>query len=66
VEDRPLKSADDLAAASLEMDFAHADKAPADLLNRVMWKTVKGFDSEMPPTPHVISVGEKPKDDDDD
>ncbi|MDB5296656.1 MAG: hypothetical protein JWO31_2639, partial [Phycisphaerales bacterium] len=65
-EDRPLISVDDLAAASREMDFTRADRAPADLLNRIIWKTVKGLDAEMPPTPKVIAVGGKPKDDDDD
>jgi YVTN family beta-propeller protein len=64
--DRSMTSAADLAAASLDMDFTRADRAPADLLNRVLWKSVKGIDAEPPPTPRVISVGGKPKDDDDD
>jgi YVTN family beta-propeller protein len=64
--DRPLKSEADLAEASLEMDFTHADRAPADLLNRVIWKTVKGVESEPPPTPHVIAAQGQVKDDDDD
>jgi YVTN family beta-propeller protein len=63
--DRPLNTPADLAAASLDMDFTRADRAPADLLNRVLWKTVKGIDGDPPPTPRVISVGGKPKDDDD-
>jgi YVTN family beta-propeller protein len=64
--DRPLRSEDDLAAASLEMDFTRADRAPADLLNRVIWKTVKGVNSEPPPTPRVIAAPGQVRDDDDD
>jgi hypothetical protein len=37
---------------SSKMDFAHADRAPADRLNEIIWKSVKGADSVMPPTPH--------------
>jgi hypothetical protein len=47
------------------MDFSRADQVPADLLNTVIWKTVKGPASEMPPTPHVIGNA-PPKDDDGD
>jgi len=36
---------------SMKMDFTNADKAPADLLNQIMWASVKGWDSQMPPTP---------------
>jgi len=43
---------DELAEESAAMDFTHADRNPADALNRIIWKTVKGVDSEMPPTPH--------------
>ncbi|HEY2588958.1 MAG TPA: hypothetical protein VGI81_24655 [Tepidisphaeraceae bacterium] len=35
-----------------KMDFAHADRAPADRLNEIIWKSVKGADSVLPPTPH--------------
>ncbi|QOV92563.1 bifunctional YncE family protein/alkaline phosphatase family protein [Humisphaera borealis] len=65
-EDRPLTTQDELAAASLEMDFSVADRAPADLLNRVIWKTIKGLDAEMPPTPKVIAAQGQKIDDDDD
>lgn len=37
--------------ASGKMDFAHADRAPAEALNRIIWASVKGTASEMPPTP---------------
>jgi hypothetical protein len=47
----------ELAAASDQMDFSKADIAPADLVNRIIWKTVRGPASEMPATPHVLSAG---------
>jgi len=37
---------------SSEMDFAHADAAPAGRLNEIIWKSVNGYDSTLPPTPH--------------
>jgi hypothetical protein len=53
---------------SSRMDFAHADAAPAAQLNEIIWKSVKGYDSAMPPTPHgppaVVPRNAK-KDDDD-
>jgi len=66
-DDVPLKNPADLAAVSARMDFSQADRVPADLLNRVIWKTVRGPDSEMPPTPHsVAAAGKILKDDDGD
>ena len=74
----PGRALAELAEESAAMDFTHADRAPADALNRIIWKTVKGVDSEMPPTPHrpvpVVAAGAgrgtrtpaKPKEDDDD
>jgi hypothetical protein len=35
----PAKRA--LAEASEKMDFSHVDKAPEDLLNRVLWETMR-------------------------
>jgi YVTN family beta-propeller protein len=53
---------------SAKMDFAHADRAPADRLNEIIWKSVKGDDAMMPPTPHgpppTVARGSQ-KDDDD-
>ena len=60
----PLNSTENLVAASNAMDFSHADQAPADILNQIIWKSVRGPASEMPPTPHVIGTA-PPKDDDD-
>jgi YVTN family beta-propeller protein len=71
---------DGLAEESAAMDFTHADRNPADALNRIIWKTVKGVGSQMPLTPHrpipMVSDGKaaakgqatrgKPRDDDDD
>jgi len=57
----PLNSVEALADVSAQMDFTHADRAPADLLNRVIWKTVRGVDSEMPPTPHQVGLSTAPK-----
>jgi YVTN family beta-propeller protein len=60
----------ELAEESAAMDFTHADRAPADALNRIIWKSVKGPESEMPPTPHrpvpVVSRATRAKGGDDD
>ncbi|MGW7684346.1 glutaminyl-peptide cyclotransferase [Kribbella sp. NPDC054772] len=37
-----------LAAESGRMDFTQADKAPEQVLNEAIWKSVKGADSPMP------------------
>ena len=50
-----LKTTQDLAAISQTMDFTDEDQMPADLLNSVIWKTVRGPQSEVPPTPHAIA-----------
>lgn len=39
----------ELAKRSEEMDFTHADAAPAGELSEIVWKTVKGPQSRMPP-----------------
>lgn len=53
---------------SEKMDFAHADKAPADRLNEIIWKTVKGWEARPPETPRSLAGVQVPKvkDDDDD
>ncbi len=38
----------ELAIASTKMDFSEPDAAPADLLNRVIWHSVKGYDTPYP------------------
>jgi YVTN family beta-propeller protein len=40
------------AAASLAMDFDDVDRAPMYALNEIIWKSVKGADSEMPAPVH--------------
>jgi YVTN family beta-propeller protein len=40
------------AAASGRMDFSDNDRAPMHQLNEIIWKSVKGADSPMPPPVH--------------
>jgi YVTN family beta-propeller protein len=40
------------ARESARMDFAEADEAPMHRLNEIIWKSVKGADSPMPPPVH--------------
>jgi YVTN family beta-propeller protein len=40
------------AARSLEMDFSDVDRAPMHALNEILWKSVKGAGSTMPPPVH--------------
>ena len=63
---------DDLTTASDKMDFTHADAAPADLLNQIIWQSVKGSSVPMPrPRNSLVSpvrgmIAPVKKDDDDD
>ena len=38
----------ELTKASMAMNFSEADAAPEDLLNRVIWHSVKGYDAPYP------------------
>jgi hypothetical protein len=40
------------ARESAKMNFAEADEAPMRRLNEIIWKSVKGADSPMPPPVH--------------
>jgi hypothetical protein len=40
------------AKESAKMNFAEADEAPVRRLNEIIWKSVKGADSPMPPPVH--------------
>jgi phospholipase C len=40
------------ARRSMQMDFSDVDLAPMDDLNEILWKSVKGRKSEMPPPVH--------------
>jgi hypothetical protein len=54
-----------LAKASAAMDFSREHAAPAQALNEIIWKSVKGFDQPMPEprTSRLIPVGQSPEDD---
>ncbi len=51
------------AGASAKMDFRHADRAPADKLNLILWQDAKG--SQAPPA-QLLVKHKQHKDDDDD
>ena len=55
------------AKESAQMDFSAPDRAPDLLLNEIIWKSVRGADSVMPPPRRAafIRVIDKDKDDDD-
>jgi DNA-binding beta-propeller fold protein YncE len=50
------------AAASLKMDFRHADRAPTDKLNLILWQDAMGT---VPPPAMLLEHHVKKKDDDD-
>jgi hypothetical protein len=54
------------AAASLRMDLREADRAPELELNQVIWKSVRGAGSEMPPPVRSAFVRPIREADDDD
>jgi hypothetical protein len=39
------------------MDFADVDRAPAQALNEILWKSIKGADSPLPPPVRRYSFG---------
>ena len=51
------------AAESMRMDFSHADRAPTDKLNLILWQDAKG---SQPPPAMLLEKHAKHKDDDDD
>ena len=51
------------AAASMKMDFTHADRAPTDKLNLILWQDARGA---QPPPAMLLEKHAKHKDDDDD
>jgi hypothetical protein len=51
------------AAASMKMDFTHADRAPTDKLNLILWQDARG---SQPPPAMLLEKHAKHKDDDDD
>jgi YVTN family beta-propeller protein len=54
---------------SKKMDFSDVDRAPMHALNEIIWKSIKGADSPMPPPVHrfrpLIDAGDMIKKDDD-
>jgi hypothetical protein len=42
---------EEMVRDSVAMNFEVADQAPAERLNEIIWASVKGFDSPLPPTP---------------
>ena len=54
------------AAASLAMDFSREDAADDLLLNEIVWRSVRGADSPMPPPRRAAFVFVSDDDDDDD
>ena len=58
------------ASLSAAMDFSIEDRAPEGLLNEIIWRSVKGALSPMPPPRRSIfvrpAVGNGDDDDDDD
>ena len=51
------------AEASAEMDFDEADEAPEHELNEIIWRSVRGADSPMPPTVRSAFVSPHPAED---
>jgi hypothetical protein len=54
------------AAASLAMNLDDADMAPELELNEILWKSVRGPGSPMPPPVRAAFIRSMPKADDDD
>ena len=54
------------ASASRAMDFSDADRTPEMLLNQIIWQSVKGTGSPVPPPRRSIMVRPGDKRDDDD
>jgi YVTN family beta-propeller protein len=48
-----------MAHVSAQMDFTGADKAPAPILNEVIWKSVKGAHSRMPTPVHSLASSDR-------
>ena len=42
-----------MARESLAIDFSKPDRIPMQLMNEILWKNVRGAESEMPATRHT-------------
>ena len=50
-----------MAAESLKIDFSQPDRIPMDLMNEIVWKSVRGAGNTVPATvhaPYVVDTGE--------
>ncbi len=47
-----------MAAESLSIDFSEPDLIPMGLMNEILWRSVRGADSAVPPTIHSIASTE--------
>jgi YVTN family beta-propeller protein len=45
-----------MADASLSIDFSEPDRIPMGLMNEIIWKSVRGRHSHVPPTVHTLST----------
>jgi YVTN family beta-propeller protein len=54
------------AAQSARLDFSQADRVPDDMLNDILWHSVKGADVPMPPARHTVISAAARHDDKDD
>src|SRR5215469_5615359 len=48
-----------MAMWSKQMNFDVPDSAPARLLNEILWKSIKGFNSRMPEPRHSLTLAMK-------
>ena len=48
----------------MKMDFSQPDRTPERELNEILWKSVKGADSPLPPPVRAAFVHRIEKDDD--
>jgi hypothetical protein len=55
-----------LAKESAKLDFSHEDANPDVPFNEIIWKSVRGADSPMPPPVRAAYIRPIDKDDDDD
>jgi len=66
----PLEEKNDAAASgareSMAMNFEDADRTPEIELNEILWKSVRGADSPMPPPVHAAFVRPLPRSSEDD
>ena len=53
---KPGTEAYHLERLAAKMDFVHPDSAPTALVNEMIWKSVKGMNSQMPAPRHSLSL----------